>query len=218
MRDPRRTWKTTCVLCVSLVMLAGCGGASSASVPTATIPPTVAPAPTATATPHAVQTTFTCPTTVNGSEKVFADASLQLSFTFPASWTEHDCERTVAPDGTQSLWIGNLFNVETCPRNGLMIQQWVASRVDTPNETVTLNPLAVPGAVEGAAVRATPTPAAANQPFQSEPFASTIAVVAGTQQFYEVYRFIAEISVTDTGPPLSGAELAQQVVTTFIVP
>ena len=174
--------------------------------------------PTATATPHAVQTTFTCPTTVNGSVRTFTDASLGLSFTFPASWTENDCERTVAPDGTQSIWIGNLFNVETYPRNGMTIQQWIVSRVDTPNETVTLNPLTVPGAVDGAAVQASPTPAAANQPFLGEPFASTIAVVAGTQQFYEVYRFIAEMSVTDTAPPVTGAELAQQEVTTFIVP
>ncbi len=45
-----------------------------------------------------------------------------------------------------------------------------------------------------------------------------MAIVAGSQNFYEVTELIAQMSMTDTLPSLSTAQLVQQVVTTFDVP
>jgi hypothetical protein len=101
----------------------------------------------------------------------------------------------------------------------MTIQQWVASQVDTPNETVTLRPLAVPGALDAATITASPT-ATANltKPFDAEPFSQTIAMVEGSQYFYQVVSLIALEDATDTGSPYSWEQLDQQVVTTFVVP
>ena len=205
-----------------LTMLAGCGGSSSAgvaqtatatSLPTATATATLAPTATATSG----MTSFTCPETISGSQKDFYDSQLGLRFSFPATWTENGCERDVEANGTQSVLIGNLFRVITAPRDGLTIQQWVNQQVDTPNETVTLSPLTAPGATSADEVQAAPT-SNASKPFDSEPFSQTDAIVAGTQQFYEVVGLIAMVNTTDTAPPLSHDQLTRQVVSTFQVP
>jgi hypothetical protein len=212
---------------MALGALAGCGGSSSAQVAqtaTATATATATLAQTATATATAtvepsVTTSFTCPAAVSGSQKVFSDTMLELRFSYPAAWTENVCTRTVLADGTESLVIGNLFRVITAPHNGLTIQQWVSQQTDTPNETVTLTPLTAPHAVAAVTVQAAPTAnPTSNKPFDSEPFAQTDAIVAGTQQFYQVVGLIAEANGTDTAPPLSHDQLMQQVVTNFEVP
>ena len=204
---------------VLITVLAGCGSTSSVTTPTATIPPTATLIPSATATPRIVKTTFTCPTTVVGSQKVFDDTSMGLRFAFPASWTENTCVRYLGPNGQQSMSIGNLFGVSTILRNGLTIQQWVGPQVDSPNETVTLGALAVSGAIDAVSVTAAPTATAdPTKPFDGEPFSQTMALVEGTQYLYEVTWFTALLNITDTGSPYSTSELNQQVVTTFVVP
>lgn len=224
MRSFRRTFVALGVV-GALGTLAGCGGSSSVAAPqtpTATATATLAPTATATATATEVPSvtiSFTCPATVSGSQKVFYDSQLGLRFSYPAAWTENNCQRVVQADGVQSLLIGNLFRVITAPRNGLTIQQWVSQQTDTPNETVTLTPLTAPHAVAAVTVQAAPTPnPTSSKPFDSEPFAQTDAIVAGTQQFYEVVGLIAVANETDTTPPLSHVQLMQQVVTTFEVP
>lgn len=219
----RRRWAEIGLLGVLLGVLlgalVGCGSVSTAVVPTATLAPTATRLPTATATPRIQQTTFTCPTPLSGSQKVFDDASMGLRFTFPASWTEETCVRTLGRDGTQSLLVGNLFRVSTTLRDGLTIQQWVAPQVDAPNETVTLGDFNVPGAVAAATIKAAPTATAdPSKPFDGEPFSQTMAVVEGTQYFYEVTWLTALLNVTDTGSPYSVDELNQRVVATFVVP
>ncbi len=199
--------------------LAGCGGAGSAaatrSTPalaaTATLLPTAAA--TATVTPRSLGT-FTCPTTVSpdGTTKIFSDPQFGLSFSYPAAWTEDRCQQVFA----NVILIGNLFFVYVMPRQGRTIAQWV-NATKTPEETVTLTPLADPHAVEAVQVTVTfpngpgPTP----QAFQ--PFVQTLAIVAGTRTFYSVIKLIAQMSLTDTIPHFSGVQLAQQVVSTFDV-
>ena len=171
-------------------------------------------APTATVTPRPNGTTFACPTSVapDGTTKTFSDPQFGFSFSYPAAWTEDDCQQVFANE----VLIGNLFFVYVMPREGRTIAQWVAA-TKTPEETVTLTPLADPHAVE--AVRVTVTfpngPGPTPQAFQ--PFVQTLALVAGTHTFYSVGKFIAQMSLTDTIPHFSGVQLAQQVVSTFDV-
>jgi hypothetical protein len=154
---------------------------------------------------------------LNGTQKVFSDSQMQLSFSYPAAWTENNCQRFVSADGDESLFIGNLFSVAMLPRSGQTIQQWVSAQTDQ-YEVVTLGSLAVPHAQSAATVSAqpaaTPNP---NKPFDAEPFSQAMAIVAGSQHFYEVDFLIADMDATDTAPG-SLQVLAQQVVTTFVVP
>lgn len=213
----RKLWLWLGLMCVGL-LFAGCGGtaAQTPPAPAATLSPTEAAtaAPTATATlVIPTQTTLTCPTTVNGSEKVFDDSVSGLSFSYPASWTEADCQRITSSDGSQSLIIGNLFIVSIWPRNGLSIQQWVNQEAGS-GEAVALATLSVKHAVEAESVTVTTT----GQSTQPPRFGQTLAIVAGNQNFYEVSGLVAQMSMTDTLPGLSGDQLVQQVVTTFDVP
>lgn len=220
---------------IGLILIAllftGCSATSAMTSPTATSSAIAASATTtattsamttgasATATAVAIQTpppstTFTCPVTTNGSSNVFRDSATGLSFSYPASWTEASCQRIGKPtDPQQTLFIGNVFSVYVTPRNGLTIEQWVNQQADQ-NETVTLTPLTVAHAVAAAAVTIKLGPNAGPE----EPFIQTIAIVAGSQNFYQVNGLIAQMSVADTMPGESNANLTQQVVTTFNVP
>jgi hypothetical protein len=213
---------------VLLVALAGCG--TSAQTPAtpaqsattlATVTPTSSPTVAATASPTQsapTTTTFTCATTVSGSLKTFTDSQTHFSFSYPAAWTENQCQRIVAADGTERIFIGNLFSVGVMPRSGQTIQQWVSAQTDQ-YEVVTLGTLSVPQAQAAVSVStqpaATPNP---NKPFDAEPFAQTMAIIAGSQHFYVINYFIAQMSMSDTLPGLSPQQLNQQVVTTFVVP
>ena len=202
-------------LALLAVLFAGCS-ATSANISTpATHTPaataTTAPA-TPTSTPLPTNTTFTCPATINGSSKVFTDSATSLSFSYPAAWTEADCQRIVGANGEQTLIIGNVFLVSVTPRNGLTIQQWVNQQTDT-NETVTLAPLSVSHAQAAVSVTVGLGPNAG----PNEPFLQALAIVAGSQSFYQVNGLIAQMSVTDTMPGESNTNLVQQVVTTFDV-
>lgn len=213
-------WVGALALCTALV---GCGAAATGN---ATQPQQVAevatdtPLPTATATPTPPQSgTFTCPVTVSGSQNVFFDAATGLRFSYPAAWTESTCQRSVNPDGTQGLLIGNIFSVGVVPRNGQSIQQWVDGQTDTKNEVVTLNPLTVVHADSAVTVSAQRTPNTdPTLEWDKEPFSQTFAIVAGSQHFYIVHNLLAQMSMSDTMPGLSLQQLAQQVVTTFDVP
>ena len=221
MRISGPLWRAA-VLLLTCVLLAACGGAPTGSdrsaSPTATA--TVTPNATATFAPPVTQT-FTCPATVNGAVKIFSDSGTGLQFDYPAAWTEKDCQRFVAenisPSGStiagQSIVIGNLFIVAVSPRRGLAIQQLV-NQVEGSDETVTLTPLAIAHAVAAAQLSVTVSPAATHPPR----FAQTLAIVEGSQNFYEVSGLVAQMSMTDTMPGISNAALIQQVVTTFDVP
>ncbi len=212
-------WIGAALLCA---LLAGCGSAPTGGVSTAspTATQTLSSIATATTSPLTAAA-FTCPAAVSGSIKVFSDSASSLTFSYPAAWTEKDCQRNVAenisPSGSsiagQSIVVGNLFIVAVSPRRGLTIQQLV-SEVQGSDETVTLSPLTVVQAVAAVSVTATASPSAAHPPR----FAQTLAIIAGSQNFYEVMGLVAQMSMTDTIPPLSHAQLVQQVVTTFDVP
>lgn len=213
-------------ICVAalVIVLAGCSASPGADSSTGAVAsrPTIAPSPssTATAAPTATvaltsQTSFACPTTVNGSQKIFTDAQTGLSFSYPAGWTESVCQRSVWSNGTTDLNVGNLFDVYLTPRNGLTIQQWVSQQADK-NETVTLAPLPVKHAQDAVTVSVTVPPSVQ---LDAEPYASTEAIVAGTQSFYQVIHYIALTNdFTDTVPPMSIQQVAQQIVGTFDVP
>jgi len=142
---------------------------------------------------------------------------MQFSFSYPAAWTENECQRVVVSDGTQTLHIGNLFWVARVPRAGMTIQQWVSSQTNQ-YEVVTLRPLTDSHAQSAVTISAqpaaTPDP---NKPFDAEPLSDTLAIVAGSQYFYEVGSLIAVVNETDTTPPLWSQQLAQQIVGTFVV-
>lgn len=201
--------------------MVGCSQGSAASVsptntvaPTVTLAPTVTVAPpTATATTVVTETDFTCATTTSGATKTFHDSQSGLSFSYPASWTEQQCQRLSSSDGTSSLFIGNIFSVSIIPRHGQTVQQYVNATKDT-NETVTFTPFTAAHAV--AAYALTDTIGANPQP--EETFVQTIAIVEGSQNFYLVHEFIAQMSTSDTMPGVYGSKLVQQVVTTFNVP
>jgi hypothetical protein len=145
-----------------LAVLAGCGGVQTGTTsrqptltPLVAATSTVASSPTDAATP--VSSTFTCPATLNGTQKVFADSQLQLSYSYPAAWTENNCQRFVAADGREKLFIGNLFSVTMTPRSGQTIEQWVGAQTDQ-YEVITLGPLTVPHAQSAATISAQPAP------------------------------------------------------------
>ena len=214
-----------------LMLLAGCAANATtapqaranppamlaSTTPTASpspIPATPTPIP---ATPTAVITTFACPAATTGAQKTFSDTSMRFSFSYPAAWTENDCQRIITSDGGQTLVIGNLFSVSIAPRNAQTIQQWVNAQANQ-YEIVTLGQLADSHAQEAATVSAAPSATSdPNKPFDAEPFASAIAVVAGSQYFYTVNGFVAQMSMTGTAPNLSRQQLAQQIVSTFVV-
>lgn len=207
------------VLLVS-ALLASCAGAPAAGArltSTATPPPTPTAAvalPTATATPATTAVTFTCPVTASHSTNVFYDSQTGLQFNFPSTWTEKACQRVIAynSDGSvagQSLAIGNLFHIAVSPRQGMTIQQFVTS-VEGTDETVTLTPITVSHAVEADSLAVTAAPGAA-LPIR---FLQTIAIIAGTQNFYEVISLIAQTDFTDTMPDQPIAN----VIATFDVP
>lgn len=201
-----------------LILLGGCGATQTLtnSANGATLTTTIAPT-TPLTNPTSVTTTFTCPATLNGAQKTFTDTSMQFSFSYPAAWTESNCQRFAGNDGQQTLFIGNLFSISVMPRNGQTIQQWVNTQANQ-YEIVTLGALTVPQAQEAATVSVAPSaisdPAKA---FDAEPFAQSFAIVAGTHSFYVVNGFVAQLSMTDTMPNLTRQQLAQQIVTTFAV-
>jgi hypothetical protein len=212
----RVTWGLALAGLVALA-LAGCGSGTvvvSTPTPTATAtvvvyPPT--PAPTATLT-LVSDTQFACPVTVSGSQKLFADAETGLRFSFPASLTEEHCERRVIGDGSETLFIGNLFNLGVVPRPaGLTIQQWVNQKIDQ-YEVVTLTPLTVAHAESAVSIKVEPAATPGPRPFDAEPFNQSDAIVAGTQHFYVVGHFIAEMNTTDS------AGLDGSIIATFDVP
>lgn len=202
-------------------LLAGCAPTTTAMTATPAPSATETLAHAATATQGVRQGSFTCPTTVNGAQKTFSDSATGLQFSYPADWTENDCQRyiaeTISPSGSapaqQSILVGNLFIVTVWPRNGQTIQQWVNGQT-TSDETVTLTPLTVPHAGAAVTVAVTVSPQASTPP----PLSQTMAIVAGSQNFYEVNTIVAQMSATDTIPSLSHTQLVQQVVTTFDVP
>jgi hypothetical protein len=216
-----RRWTWAGVLAICLV-LAGC----NAFQPTASTANSATPAPlvtptailaTATSTPATITTAFTCESKSVGALKLFNDTSMQLSFSYPATWTEKSCQRVQGPGSQQTLVIGNLFNVTATPRNGQSIERWVQAQTNQ-YEVVTLNALAVQHAQEAATVLASPSAVSdPSRPFDSEPFVQTLAIVAGSRSFYVVTGFIAQMSMTDTVPNLSRQQLAQQIVGTFNV-
>jgi hypothetical protein len=198
-RVSRRTRISWLALLALGALLAGCATGPTGvfttlpSLPTATL----ATAPTATATTAPLTTiAFTCPATVNGAVKVFSDSVSGLTFDYPATWTEKDCHRYVAenigPNGStiagQSILIGNLFIVAVAPHRGLTIQQFV-SDVQGSDETVTLTPLTVTHAVEADTLKVTISSTAAQPPR----FAQTLAIIAGTQSFYEVSGLVLQL-------------------------
>jgi hypothetical protein len=200
------------------VLLAGCGGSvAQQATPAPTNPPapsaTSAPTATATAPPTATSApavSLACPTTTGGSTTTFSDSQLGLSFTFPTSWTERDCQRLNA----DTMVIGNLFIVSRAPRNGQTLQQMV-NAAKSMEENVALAPLNDAHAVAADEVSVT-FPGGQTSP--NEPFIQTLALVAGSQSFYTVTGLIAQMNVTDTIPNISRDQLARQVVATFHVP
>ncbi len=205
------------VLAALLMVLAACGSGSAGRA-TDTPSPTETPtsAPTATATSVLVSATprpngsYVCPTTTSGATTTYNDSQFALRFSYPATWTEHDCQQL----SDTTILIGNLFFVNKYPRNGQTIAQWVDA-TKASGETVTLAPLTVPGAVEGAQVSDT---LSGNTSPRDARFLQSMAIVAGSHDFYVVRDILAQMSMTDTNPLLSKAQLAEQVVTTFAVP
>lgn len=210
----RDTWGMRSLFLVtllSLVALAGCasGAGAKASVkalPTATatsMPPTQTPVP-ATATPSSPtvvsQVSFTCPATVNGSSKTFSDARTGFSFSYPVSWTETQCRRTVTSDGATTLNIGQVFNVRVIPRTGMDALYWVQSQ-KVADETVTATPITVQQAMEAYQIQDNPGP---NTP-QNRPLAQARFIIMGSRNLYVIYPLIAQTEEQDTlinVPPL----------------
>jgi hypothetical protein len=198
------------MLVLLVLVLAGCGipfaRGSNAGQPTAT-------APSGESTPTVVvtsQQTFTCPAMASGQQKVFADNETGLRFSYPAAWTESDCQRLHISDGSEILLIGNLFHVRVVARNGLTVQQWVNQQA-TKDETVSLSPLTVKHADSAYTVSTTVGPNGQSD----ESFAETFAIVAGSANFYEVISLLAQESDEDTLP---NVPLVPVVVQTFDVP
>lgn len=212
--ERRRRASIIGILSMLAVGLVGCSQGTAASIaPTNTVAPTMTTAPTATATTGVTQTDFSCPTTTTGSTTTFSDAQSGLSFSYTSAWTEKQCTRIDAGNGVETLFIGNVFSVSVLPRNGQTVQQYV-SAAKAANETVTLTPFTAAHAVAAYAVSDT---IGAN-PQAEEPFVQTVAIVEGSQNFYIVAEFIAQMSISDTMTGVYGSKLAQQVVSTFNVP
>lgn len=215
----RHSWLWAGVLAICL-LLAGCGASQPAtsSANTATPAPTVTPtAVPAMATSTPTMTKFTCASSLAGSTRLFSDPSMQLSFSYPAAWTENSCQRIQGSGSQQTLIIGNLFSITMTPRNGQSVHQWVQDQANQ-YEVVTLGALTVQHAQEAATVSVNPSATSdPSKPFDAEPFTQTFAIVAGSQSFYVVNGFVAQMNMTDTIPNLSRQQLAQQIVSTFSV-
>jgi len=203
-----RYWQGIPALLTLALVLAGCNLPFARGTDTAqqTAPPG-SPTPTITVTS---KQDFTCPATVSGQDKVFADGETGLSFSYPAAWIEAHCQRLQISDGSEILLIGNLFHVRVVARQGLTVQQWVAQQA-AKDETVSLTPLTVKHADSAYTVSVTAGPNGQ----ADEPFAQTFAIVAGTAKFYDVISLIAQESDEDTLP---NAPLVPVVVQTFEVP
>jgi hypothetical protein len=200
---------------LAALALAGCGSGTvviSSPTPTATMftPPTATPSPTP-AVATVSDTQIACPITVSGDQKIFFDAETGLKFSFPASLTEQQCKRVVLSDGSESIWVGNLFNLAIYPRAGLTIPQWVNQQTDH-YEIVTLGPLVVAHAESAASVKDEPAPTPGPRPFDAEPFSNVPAIIAGTQRFYVIHTWSAMINSTDSTAPLG------PIIATFDVP
>lgn len=165
--------------------------------------------PTPTVTPRPLGN-FPCPTTTSASTKSLNDPQFGLSFTYPAAWVENDCNQATA----QKIAVGNLFFVSLTPRNGLTVQQFVDAN-KTSNESITLVPLQDSHAVEAYQVQDTVAYGLNSPPGT---FSQTMAIIAGSQNFYVVSSILAQQSSTDTMPGLSNVQLTQQIVSTFQVP
>jgi hypothetical protein len=100
--------------------------------------------------------------------------------------------------------------VSAIPREGRSIAQWVAA-TKSPDEDVALSPLDDPYAVEAAQVTVTFPNGPGATPAGEQPLVQVPAVVAGTRNFYVVYRILAQMSMTDTIPPQG--ELVQVIAT-----
>lgn len=193
----------------ALAALSGCEASAKANVksqPTATttsVPPTQTPIPP-TATPNGPsvvsQMSFTCPATVNGSNKTFSDSQTGFSFSYPASWTETQCQRTVMSNGETTLNIGQVFNVRVIPRTGEDAQYWVQSQV-TAGETATCTPITVQQAMEAYQIQDNPGP---NTP-ENHPLGQAGFIIQGSRDLYVIYTLIAQTEMQDTlinVPPL----------------
>jgi hypothetical protein len=205
---------TLILIVASLSALTGCassggGRASATRQPTATtaILPTETPVPaTATATstgPTVIsQVSFTCPATVTGANKTFTDSQTGFSFSYPASWTETQCQRTVTSDGDITLNIGQVFNVRVIPRTGMDAKAWVQDQVTLgTGETVTTTPITVQQAMEAYQITDNPGPSTPdNRPLLQAGF-----IIMGSRNLYVIYTLIAQTEMQDTlinVPPL----------------
>jgi hypothetical protein len=201
-------------LCV-IGALAGCGAstkaasntlrASDASTATATATlsiPTATPAATPYPTPIS-QVSFTCPAVSDGTNKTFTDSATGFSFSYPASWTETQCQRTVQGDGTVDLNIGQVFNVAVIPRTGIDAQAWVQTQVTVgTGETATTTPITVKQAMEAYQITDNLGPTTPD----NRPLLQASFIMMGSRNLYVIYTLIAQTESQDTlinVPPLA---------------
>ncbi|MGH2485587.1 MAG: hypothetical protein ACRDHE_06215, partial [Ktedonobacterales bacterium] len=160
------------------------------------------PVPTSYPTPIS-QVAFTCPAVSDGTSKTFMDSATGFSFSYPASWTETQCQRTVNSDGTVDLNIGQVFNVAVIPRTGMDALAWVQSQVTVgTGETATTTPITVNQAME--AYQITDIPAASSP--ENRPLLQASFIIMGSRDLYVIYTLIAQTETQDTlmnVPPLT---------------
>ena len=190
------------------LLLAGCDvalGGEDASQPTATPYPTNVPTPTWTpqSTSAAVVSSIAipCVTSADAKTKTFADSETGFTFTFPATWTETQCERTVRADGVVLLRVGNLMKLYIVPRRGQMVEQWIAAQKDA-SETITLSPLTAKKAEAAYDLKETSTRDDPNLPFKQ-----INVIVVGSSYFFCFVTMIDMNNETDTplGAPYATA-------------
>jgi hypothetical protein len=201
-------------LCV-IGALAGCGvsagaqasvtrqPAHSLATATATLSiPTATPAATPYPTPVS-QVSFTCPAVSDGTNKTFSDSATGFSFSYPASWTETQCQRTVQGDGTVDLNIGQIFNVAVIPRTGMDAQAWVQTQVTVgTGETATTTPITVKQAMEAYQITDNPGPTTPD----NRPLLRASFIIMGSRDLYVIYTLTAQTESQDTlinVPPLT---------------
>lgn len=205
--EARKTRSMFILAVLALLALSGCGAKASATrqpTPTATaVPPTQTPV-AATATPSGPSVvshvSFTCPATVTGSTKTFSDSETGFSFSYPASWTETQCQRTVLSNGEIGLNIGQVFNLLVIPRTGMDAAYWVQSQ-KVADETVTTTPITVAQAMEAYQIQDNPGPNTPN----NRPLAQAGFIIMGSRNLYVIYTLIAQTEMQDTligVPPL----------------
>lgn len=203
----------------ALASLAGCGSASGARqsatrqpLATATVPPpTQTPVP-ATATPSGPtlisQTSYTCPAVVTGSTKTFTDNETGFSFSYPAAWTETQCQRFLTSDGNTTLSIGQVFHVMVIPRTGQDALNWVQSQVTVgTGETVTTTPINVKQAMEAYQITDNPGP---NTP-PNRPLAQAGFIIMGSRNLYVIYTLIAQTETQDTLINVPALQIVQSI-------